>query len=1350
MALKVAKPQAQPKLTVTRNYGMQGSTYNPQPTAPVKYIQNATPPKPLQAAPLARPLQGGNGNNVQNAATVQQIAEAQRIAVAKEVARQKEVKRAAVQGGVDSRVAANTSALKLRVSSSIDRRKIAVGRNYYPGSIDVPKYVSDDPEYDKIKAEAKANAMKLVDGLKGSDAKGFDKFVDKVTFGSDRRASGARKWAEKQANDVADRQVKVYQGKLDAHNKLQATLQADYEKKKLKLSATELNAMADQYNAKIAASVADLKRVEAYTVGTVEGYGLKAEEKMTSKAASAAGFINRNVIQKAAENPVWKYTLGGGSENIPSVVTAPSRAINWVGNINTKDRQIYKYGGGTENRVTTGKNAWQSTFEQRNVNLKPVTDKPFDKKAAYKALEKGADGTISTYWQQFKRAKNDKEKEDIAKKYWNDQNRQARNQNSAQELAADPLNLLLGAGAASRKAGQGLSKAAEVARVSKYTSKAMKAFDKVADVKNATKTRVAENKIVRWLGAEAKTPEQSLADAIDLAKKNQGVAQHTLLPRLASIDKKISGGKIDFSIFDDFAKLTDSEAKILQRMKAGKLTARDRAMLAGKNYQTTRETLEAIAAKWDDFAENMRVADRVKTSRFGKGKRTYSPSTAWTQGDLKKYNFRLKSKGRIQNADDFAQGAVDRYIKSDLRGTAKVGRERLQTERDELLKRYEETMTANRSDVEKYYKRTKSPLNKIRKVAGLPTSVWKKSVLKYRPAWTVNNVAYNTQAGFLSGGLGYGAEQIKMLNPRYARKAMDAVPASVKTDLAKEIGGKGKLNKFYAGVENNPRVATFRALKKKGLSDEQALKRVNKYFFEYKTKNWERPIKAAVPFWQWQKNLTKAAAQMPFDRPAAAIGYNRLDRHQDQAFEDDFETVVPKLKKLGYSDSEIEAFKAEQAKYFKGKLKIGGKYWNTPFNAFSEKGLTSMGFNPYVAAAGETAEGVDSFGRKVSGNEASIERRLTTKFPQAELGYKFYKGMRVDKGLDKPSVKYIGKEGGEGYGLTKEKQGYDPSKPNYVASMDPRSKNKADALAFLGKPRDMEFDKDKFIKGKTLQKVTAEYFSKSAAWKDMDYEKSQAEQAAFFKKYGMTADDFYKGILAKYDTDHTKKIKGLKEEAANKNKSLFDEYAKQPQGTRNIWATDKLRELTATGYFDDNPFLKSFKWVNRDTAFKADKQKAVKHALATGDWSSYRKLAGTTTSQKRKDYQYAKSSGDWSGYKKKYGTKSTPYQTDGKFFKTAATMKKYQDGQFWRKYIDASKAERKKLLAENPQFNLRANWTDEQWDTWKDEQKSKKYAKLQGYRGDLIDQHLAENKANAGRYTAAQTIRRGKKRVAYA
>lgn len=1353
-------------MSVGNYYGMQGSTYNPQKTAPSTVLQNPVGAKVLQ--PTYNPQRTAPARVLQPAGpTPEQV----RAAAAAEAARVREIRRQQVQGAVDLKVANNRSNLKLTVNNSPDARKISIGRNYAPVKIQIPngrggfltdEEMADNDKYYQVRQQAKDEALKFINGLNTSSTWGM--IGDKVSgnsFSQDYR----RKYAEKYAQEFSDRQVKIYEQKIDAHNKLQAKLQADYESKRSTMSAQELNALADNYNAQLKASVADLQYVAAYTEGKLEGLGVAASAKLTSKVGRTASFINRNVVQKAMSNPIWKYTLGEGDRNIPSIVTAPSRVINFIGNLNTKDRSIYKYGGETANRINSKDNAWQATLNQRNFNIRPYVDKPYNKEVAWAELKAGKTGGSiqqTQLWQEFKRAKDDEQRDKIARKYWDEKNRQGRNQNTVQELAADPLNLLAGAGAIIKtaKGGKYLSKLDDVARETKYISKAMKAADKLGEAKTAFKAAVGDSKIVKFLTKEYKTPTEQLDEAIKAAKATQGAEQAQIFKRVNEINKKLAGKvKLDASVFDDFARLTDHEAGVIQRMVDGKLTARDRLFLVGRGNKPIRENLERVAAKWNDFAEQMRLADNVRTTRFGAGKKTYSPRTVWLRDkgkELDEYNFRLKKRftGQ-QSAADFRQGAIDRYFKSNLddvfAGEQTLKRSRLIAERDELLKRYDDKVLPAREAVEKAYSKTKSPIEKVRRAIGAPTRLWKKSVLKYRPAWTVNNVLYNTQAGLLSGGLDYIPEQARMLRPSYARRALADVPEEVRTNLAKEIGSKGRLNRFYSGVENNPRIATYRALVKKGLTPEQALKRVDKYFFNYTTNNWERPIKSVLPFWSWQKNLTKAAVKMPFDRPLAAQAYNKVERYQKQDYEKQFAQLVPELKKYGYSDEEIQQFKEEQAKYFAGRLRIGGKYYTTPFNAFSEQGLTSMGFNPYLAAAGEWANAKDSYGRDISGNEASLIRRLTTKFPQAELGYKRYKGWRVDKGLDKPATKYIGKPGSEGYGLTKEKQGYDPSKPNYVPSLDPRTKTTQDVSAFLGKPRGIEFDKSKFLEGKKLQKITAEYFNKSTDWKNMDFAEAEKQRTELFAKFGMTADDFYKGILSKYDTDHAKKVKGLKEDAAAKNKALFEEYAKQPKGTRNVWATKKLNELVANGYFNDNPFLKSFKWLNKESFDKAGKQELVKYALETGDWSKYRAKYGSKTSQKSKDWKAAKASGNWAAYRSKYGTKSTPYQTDGKFFKSAESMARYKEGQFWREYAAASKAERRQLLADNPEYNRRADWTDEQWDKWKADKKAADIAKVRKYKSgsESIDKYLVYNRAKARVYKSAQGNYWARKRVAY-
>lgn len=1330
-------PKQKNTITISGPGGpIQGSSVNPQSTATVQAVQPAASVTSYQGGINSGLIQGGSASTVQRAASawsVQNAADAIRRAneaAIAEAARQKQVRKEAAQVKLNEKVSANTAATKLIISSIPQKNRVKIGALYAPSKIIIPKYTtSEQDQYNRWMAEGQKEAQKQIDAMLADPSTDrWSRFVDKVSFGADRRKNNARKFAEQYAKEYADRQVKIYESKINKHNALVASLQADYERKKLTLPPADLNVLAANYEQQIAASVSGLQRIAAITEGKLKGYDKNASMRLSSFAGNAVS-TGVSAIKKFAsdKNPIWRATLGGGWENVPSLVTAPSRAVNWVGNINTKDRTIYQHGGTSFNRAQSGKNAWQATFNQRNVNLKPVIDRKFDKVEAYKMMR-----NESSWGQQpapdvvkaFNAAKSDAEKEKIARKAWNDENKYKRWFNSGVETLVDPL---LGVGKVG-KAGRALSR---FEKVQKFAEKA-KWF----------KTTAMENKVVKWLNAEHKSSGEILRDTIDEAKKTQGALQDAHFSRIRQIDRKISGGQVDFSSIDEISKLTESEAKILQRMVDGKLTMRDRLLLAGKNYEPIRTKLEDIASRWQTFSEQMKLSDNVKSSRFGKGKRTYSPNTVWTNGDRSKYNFRLKSKGAIQNKDDFAQGIVDRYLSSSVGKNAKFSKNRLLAERERLIADYEATMAAERAKVAKVERWAKSPVQRAKRIAGAPMRLWKKSVLSWRPAWTVNNIGYNTQASVLSGGVGALVEQVKMLNPRYWRQIMDQVPHDVFSNLGKEIGQKGRLNRFYSNVENLPRVAAYRNLRAKGLSHEQSLQRVNRYMLQYNTKNWERPLKAVVPFWSFQKGVSKAAASMPFDRPGYALAYNKLDREQRSAFSRDFKTLVPELQSMGYTDAEISQFEEKLAAKFAGKLKIGSKYFNTPFNAFSEKGLAGFGLNPFLAALQETIDSTDSFGQKLKGNEADLKNRLISKFPQLELGRKATAAWRVSAGYDKPSQKYIGKAGGDGFGLTKEKQGYDKNAPNYVAWMDPRKGLKQDALAFLGKPRDLAFDKPAFIEAKKLQRVTAEYFAKSADWKNMDYETAQAQQAALFKKFGLTADEFYKGILSKYDSEHAKKIKALKENAAAKNKSLFEEYARVPQGKRNMWATQKLRELNAAGYFDSNPYLKSFKWINSETAAKADRQAA---------------FVSGRRSAKDIAYTDAKRSGDWTAYRKKYGTKSTPYSFQGKFFKSNESMARYIAGQekvaaakFWQQYADADPEQRKLLLAENPQFNTRKDWTPAMWSAWKSERRRSDTAKLRGWgAASRMDNHVIDSKQKAAQFAATRKGRPTKK-LAYA
>lgn len=1385
-ALSVASPTPQPKLTVgVAKGGMQGSTYNPQQTAPSTILQNPTTAQQLQPTynPQPRTYNPQPAAHViapsPTAADVAAAAEAVRVAQAQEIARQKEVARVHVQGQVDSNVAGAKAATISTISAPTWRGNLKVGAPAPLPKISLPAQT----EYDKAYAAAYNKALADYNKQKQPGKQGFwQKLGDKVSFGQDRRDMAARSYAEKQAQSVESKSISTYEANLNAFLAEQAKQKANIESKKF-ASQSEFDQALKEYTAWESKGISSLEATRASITAKIDAYGTASSSKLTSATAKTFGWAG-SALGKVENNPIWKYTLGQGSKNAPSLVTAPGRVVNWIGNLNTANRTIYKEDGSKINRQGSKLNAWQAAEGQRSFNIKPWTDVKYDPGKAEKMFGKQIDQKIAEAkslsgkkigWTGTTGGGKVADPKTLTRDYWRQQlwkgyNAEHRFNNSVLDNVADPLNLAVGAGSIAKGLGAA-GKVAEIGRASKATAWAFKAADKVGEAKNA----LADTKLVKWLGSEAKTPGQKLADAIAESKAAQGATQDTLLPRINELNTKLAAGstKLDVSVFQDLKGLSESEAKVVQRMVDGKITGRDRLFLAGSNNAPVREKLEGIATKWQSFTEQMKLADNVKSTRFGAGQKTYSPRTSWIagkEGNLDNYNFKLFRKKGVQSSGDFYQGAVDRYFKSSLddkfAATATGKTARRVAERDALLKRYDQIMNPARENVEKAYAKSRTPWARAQGVVGAPVRLWKKSVLALRPAWTVNNALYNTQAGVLAGGAGALAEQAKMLNPRYWRKAMDESRAAFGGNLSKEIG-KGRLNKFYNGVEDWSRVAAGRAAMKKGLTEEQSLKRVNKYLFDYKTANWERPLKTVVPFWSFQKNLAKAAASMPFDRPGAAIAYNRLDRYQQEQYSKDFATLIPKLKQLGYTDQEIAKFKQDNEKYYHGKLKVGDKWFNTPFNAFSEKGMTTAGINPYLAAASEAANSQDQFGRTIKGKNATFGSRVGSKFPQIDLANQAKQSWAINSGKSKPSTSWIAKPGSDGFGMTKQKQGYDTKAANYDRSLDPRAKLGQNTAAFFGVPRATEFDKNQFIKSKTLQKASQAYFAngwkidgKTMPDKQARYLAEQDNLKKMLAKYGLTPDSFFKGVLAKYDTTNTKNIKNMKEQANKATNSLYEEYGKQPKGTRNLWATQKLRTLVDQGYFDKNPFLKSFDWTNPGSVAKADKQALVSDAVKTGDWSKYQKKYGLT--QKQKDYQYANSSGDWSKWRSKYGltakaqaretavktgdwskyaamygvsSKQTPFQFDGKFFKTADTMQKYKDGQFWATYAKGTPTDRKQLLVNNPQYNTRGNWTAKQWLQWRTANTNKTNAALRSVAG--FTQKEAEIKAK----TATKVIK---------
>lgn len=1362
--ITLSQPKSNPVATFSIPGGsIQGSNYNPQQTAPSTVVQNPAPVYAYQPAYNPQPTAANPQPAAQvmpSAAQIAAQAEIMRQQAAAAAAAAREALRVQVQGQVDSKKQNVLAQIKIQLASSAWKGKLSLSKPQKTPNIILP----EQTDYQKAYAKAYGQAINDFNKQRQPGKQNFlQKLGDKVTFGQDRRDVAARNYAQQQAEKIMGADFKAYEEKINSYTKKLATVQAAVNKAVDTMSEAEFDKYLAEQQTAIDNEYNSLVSEGASYDGRQAAFGSSSQQPLTSFASKVlskgVGAVKAFASDK---NPIWRGTLGGGWENVPSLVTAPGRVVNWAGNINTKDRTIYQYGGTSFDRSKSGKNAWQASFNQRNVNLKPYVDRPFDAAEAKKMFENKslvAPQPSPDVVKKYNDAKTEVEKQKILRQAWDDNNKYSRFFNSAAEIGLDPL---IGVGAAAKGVKFGAKalgltdKLSEAARTSKLTGWTFKAADKAT----AFKTALAETKTAKWLLAEHKTPGQTFADTQQAVRDLSRAQQDVLLKKMQTITEKLKANpEYDLSIFDVLKNLSPKEREVLQRMTGdGKFALRDRLFLVGKNNAAARSKLEAVAKQYTDFTEKMKLSDQVKTTRFGLGKnRVYSPKTAWAD-HLDNYNFRLFKKGRqVQNGEDFLHGVIDRFFKSNLDQTmVKQGKNasRLKKEFGAVSGEYRQSFDAskaaiaaarsklnhdttgvvrwmrNKNGVRSDVSFGRSIFNTAKNVQAAPTQLWKKSVLKYRPAWYVNNELYNTQAAVLAGGWGSLAEKVKMVvSPRYWRKAMQEGSA-FRSNIGKEIGH----NRFASNQEDWSRVAAGRAAMKKGFTEAQATKRVNKYLFDYKTSNWERPIKAVLPFWAFQKNLGKAAAAMPFDRPGAAIAYNRLDRYQQTQYDQEFAKMVPELTKLGYTAEEISAMKEQNAKYFRGRLKIGSHWITTPFNAFSDKGMTNLGINPFLAAGQEVADSVDSFGQKVKGKESGFLRRILSKFPQAELGRQMWQSHQVNAGKLLPSEKYIGKSGGEGYGLGKEKQGYDPKKPNYVASMDPRRKLGANLLAFAGVPKTMTFDQKGFVKGKMLQKLSGDYFALDT--KNMTYDNAEVARQAIFKKYGVTADEFYKGILSKYDTANTTRIKQLKEDAKAANDSLFAEYEKQSVGTRGAWAIQKLAEMNKAGYFGDNPFKYSF----------------VKTLDNPKGWITPDAIQRVKTGQAKKaDYQYAVATGDWTKYREKYGStgKQSPFQYAGKFFKTAESMAKYKEGEFWGKYASATLSERKKLLVDNPQFNTRSGWTASQWTSWKQTEKDKLKKRATGFGN--ISSFIAQNKsvAEAKSLKFRSTLNKRVKKVAW-
>lgn len=1363
--ITVAKPRKQKKLKVVYNYGSQTANHANVQGGSSSVVQR-TSSRPVQSGNTAR-IQGGRASVIQSQATarqVQQAVEQQRKALAREQARQKELLRKKVQAKVDKQVIATTSKLKVRAQKSQFRIKQGSATKF---NIKLP----EQTEYQKYYAEAYNQAMSEINAMTdGGNKKGLSKVWDDF-IGRDSRDKKAREYAEKRAEEISRQKVLEYQQMLGSVPFKNGFL-GEQSKKIAKLQKTKFGSQSEydkaikDYTEWEKQQISALEKQRGFISASLDAYGKSSQKPLESGVSKATSWI-ADKATSLDQNPLFRQTIGSGSESLPSFTTAIPRLVNFIGNINTKDRDIYQTGGTSFKRSNLNKNAWQSTFNQRNFNKRPWID--VTPATAPKQLKDSVQALIQT---RKELGETDPEKLDydkVLREWTQSYNRRNRNLDSVFELSADPT-ILAGATIAGAKKLGWIDKAAKAGRSSRGTSWMFRASDSIKNTTSLIKARAGENKAIKWLGSEHKTHPDRVGDFVleeldDIAIKKPEVRRYINewqrnkgLIKSGEKSKRLEEVIKDF----DFSDIYESNNPVTRKFEKERLSKSFQQFY--RNGWGGVTDIDRLSPEQVKRIESLAKRYKTRLDKFYELEQKAGVPTPFRKDYLPQYPGRFglainKVKKKFNDEDWwFTKEQKKQVIQSDKQFKKSLVARAYgsQASRKDLPVLRE--IVAGTEDLGRNIDRIRDARKTVRKTgwekamrpASIPHKVWKKFVLLGNPAWYANNEVFNQMQGISAGGFKFLRNQRKTKKyyqhlkqnfearelPSKANKMLN----EISSDISSEVG-TSKLARFASKQEGRARIALYRTYKQQGLDHDTAIKKVNNRLFNYKTKNWERPLKAVDPFWMWHKNITKAAVKLPFTAPKTAVAYSRLDRYQQQQFDSDFNQIVPQLKELGYSDEEIQKFKDENAKYFKGRLKlpesipkVGGNYITTPFNAFSEKGLNSFGISPYISALGESGSAKDFYGQPLSGYNASLRKRLLTKFPALKLGANW-----LD---EKPNEKnYIGEPGSEGYGLTKQAQGGDPTKANYVRSMDKRAKLGQDTLAFFGIPRGLRFDKDDLVTRKRLQKATDTYFGTD--WDKIEekhgYDERARQQEALFKRYGLTADEFYKR-LGRYDSDHTIAVKKLKEEARHKNTALFDEYGKQPKGTRNQWAVNKLRELNQSGYFGENPFLKSFDWIDPSSVSRAEKQTDVQRALATGDWSEYRKKYKVPQSQKSKDYQTAKASGDWTAYQKKYGVKGekvkayrsakasgdwtsyrekygikeSPYQHEGKFFKTAESMQRYKEGSFWKQYAKADRDTRKELLAQNPEYNTRGDWTREQWDQWRTTKKAKQLKKAMG------------------------------------
>lgn len=1280
-------PNAKLKVTVNRG-GMQGSTYNPQKTSSGKKLQGSSPKLQNtynphrytynpQAAATSRQLERIRAADFQRAMKQQRIRE-QRERARRAAIRRRRLKDAKL---AEIRSDSNSFAGKLAVVGGMFRqrgaRELAV-KYYNENELEWGTWImAKQTNYEERSKELKSWVMR---------AKSEDDYT--------RRVREANAWIEKEYNDI-DREIRDFR-------------------------ATQLE---------------------------LANY---SQQPLTGKLAGGLRF-SKNMLGGLTSKPWNALTF---------VASQPSRAINTAKNI-IKPNNLRIYHGGAEKQGNIRGGGWQATLKRAYNETKDqriIATSKAEESRRLAGWTKTINGRQISYSPKAASRFRIKYGDDIA------------------DVLADPMSWFSAgqAGRAGRFAkslvNKRITKAGDFVYSKAGKSKALTNFLLSQQARKSN-----PNRISKWLGRKEGTRrEDFFSDNRALIDKRQEVSD-----KLGKLYTDWKGRK--YRSFagtnrgQQLANLNDKQAELLQRYMNYVTYPSDKSRSVmkqqfswdnielprgfGKQERRFIEDLARSLKQQTDWVHGkdiefikkktaapmyvgnksqQRLAKNMEREVYGAYRKAYIPNIHRGEGYGKGSEYSRKvatwfnkqqKQIRLQRADELFQSYQGR-TNATLNNVSKEKR---------MLDNLREPLTEERNRLDMFlnarsqdYKGSKlSKINEfsLRNRGKTPIGLWKKAVLLGNPAWWVNNLATNTVFGTQAGGLRYLQEFVKLMRSGKVDQARKIMPEGVAGNISTDIG-TNPLARFASNFEDRSRIALFNAKKRVGDDDDTAKRVVNRWLFDYSNKNIERPLRGIFPFWQWQKNLVRLGATMPFHTPRAAKFYS-------EAYKGLYERPYNNLptEEQTYIDPETgeeRTFNPRQA--YKGKAYLGTdkdgnpRFASLPFFATNPETMFNIGINPFLTTGMDLATSSDKFGRPNA--DRGAWQILAERFPQYNLGNNYLKRN------DKISKLWFGESGN-----SKESQGYDQSKSNYVESLDRRKPFVKSLKSFFGIPNVVKFDRKEYDIKNRLTKFNKDFFA--IDWdkkEDDDYKQAQLEKERLARKYGFDLQkDIYDNYWSKYDTETTKTTKAYKEDAAKFNSGFWRDYFKIPKGSkyspsqRRPYVIRKFDEWVKNNSFAKNPYYKIPEW-NEFKNGKATKNKvAINPFTLRGQEaaSQSRRAIGRAKYERYLQYQKAKRTGDWSWFNKNGRSgRSSPYQFDGKFFKSESsmeryknyrknlnskgewkwqadgryfknsrTLKKYKEGVFWKKYYSLdSLSAKKKLLADNPQYRMFTEpKTSEEW-----------------------------------------------------